>query len=62
MALLPSPLKGLPDSPPLSSTTMVGKMYVNVLFFGIVVFISYIFVLLQQEEDGAVAITLERRA
>ena len=35
------------------------KMYV---FFGIVFFISYIFVLLQQEEDGAVAITLKRRA
>ena len=34
-------------------------MYV---FFGIVSFISYIFVLLHQEEDGAVAITLERRA
>ena len=38
MALLPSPSKGPPDSPPLSSTTTVGKMYVNVLFFGIVFF------------------------
>jgi len=36
-----------------------GKMYV---FFGIIIIISYIFVLLQQEEDGAVAITLERHA
>jgi hypothetical protein len=59
MALLPSPSKGAPDSPPLSSTTMAGKMYINVR---IVFFISYIFVLLQQEEDGAVAITLERHA
>ena len=35
------------------------KMYV---FFGIFIIISYIPVLLQQEEDGAVAITFERPA
>ena len=43
MALLPSPSKGPPDSPPLSSTTTVGKMYVNVLFFGIVFYLFDIF-------------------
>jgi hypothetical protein len=32
MVLLPSPSKGAPDSPPLSSTTTAGKMYVFNLF------------------------------
>src|SRR5271155_803783 len=43
MALLPSPLKGPPDSLPLSSTTTVGKMYVNVHFFWYCFFLFDIF-------------------
>jgi hypothetical protein len=46
------------DGKQMVKTDGVKCMFFLVLFF----FISYIFVLLQQEEDGTVSITLERHA